>query len=524
MIVLAAAVSCSAGTPDERESEEASQRSRAATPQASSNHPEIPAVPLEELIRRLSIDEERGTAARYLREMGDKRAISPLEEAFRKGTSREDKVTIASALIKLGSKDETYWNYVSGVVKEIVESDQPFPVALDPNVKSTGLSQEFIDWCRRHGVDPQKQARESYYEWPGYLMELAPTGDPRALELLRKGLSSKNYMVVFAAGSELAKVQDTESIEPIIQTCGRLPAPWAASCAELLLSFDDPRALAAAETLPKGKAFPWIRRNQAENRLKGKPLEELIRRLASEAERGPAATYLRGAGDKRAIHPLEEAFPKETSKLGKVSIASALIKLGSQDETYWEYLSKIATEVVESDQPFPGEVGLYEHNPSHLSAEFLDWCRQHGVDPQRQGWESSWEHPSYLKELALSGDPRAAPILRKGLSSRNPMVVSNSAKGLARLQDLGSIEAIIPTFRKFERRQSGVLTGSPAIRWSGVGGRVHVEQSQELLLQGGELDRKRDGFASPFELVPGDIGEHLEKPGRGGGFSRPPLG
>ena len=52
---------------------------------------------------------------------------------------------------------------------------------------------------------------------------------------------------------------------------------------------------------------------------------------------------------------------------------------------------------------------------------------------------------------------------------------------------------------------SELLIGGP----SDVGRRVDVEESEELVLESGQCDRKRYRLFSSFEFVPADIAEHL---------------
>jgi len=61
-------------------------------------------------------------------------------------------------------------------------------------------------------------------------------------------------------------------------------------------------------------------------------------------------------------------------------------------------------------------------------------------------------------------------------------------------------EVILRIFLLYDHRPSSVR------RW------VHPQKAQELLLQGRKLDRERYRFSRPFDLVPGNIAEHLQQP------------
>ena len=59
----------------------------------------------------------------------------------------------------------------------------------------------------------------------------------------------------------------------------------------------------------------------------------------------------------QAVPALKQQFELSRSSARKAQIASALVRLGEKDETYWNYLTEQATEAVQSDLP-PDHVRL----------------------------------------------------------------------------------------------------------------------------------------------------------------------
>jgi hypothetical protein len=202
-------------------------------------------------------------------------AIPVLEEQFVRVQDPIDKAKIAQVLIKLGDKDNTYWDYMVKLVTPALESDAPDFMSYDSQGKSSpGPSPAFIAWAKAHNVPPNgpdgTAAEDSIYTFPGTVGLLAYTGDPRAIPLLRRALLSPNHMIETMAALGLAEVQDKDSIPLIIEACKRAPAEAAAGMAQSLVYFDDARAQSAVDTyVPKdaakifrdakaqGKKTPW---------------------------------------------------------------------------------------------------------------------------------------------------------------------------------------------------------------------------------------------------------------------------
>lgn len=222
-------------------------------------------------------------------------AIPILKEKFARSQNTLDKAKIAEVLVKLGDRDDTYWNFLVGLVTAVVESDAPDVGGFDAQGKSTGLSSKFIAWAVAHKLAPNEAAENAIYILPGEVGLLGLTGDHRAIPLLRRGLQSPNYFIRVDAANGLAQLGDESSIPLIISACKDAPSEPASVIAEALVYFDDPRAQSAVDTyVPKNFA-----RSLRDDRAKGKhgPFESLM-----PLERFPASTSCPGAVG-RCRHP-----------------------------------------------------------------------------------------------------------------------------------------------------------------------------------------------------------------------------
>jgi HEAT repeat protein len=186
---------------------------------------------------------------RLLAEAGATQAIPALKQEFAATKDTLLKLAIASALVRLGDKDQPYWDFLAEEARTAVENDAPPVFQLDSHgkVDQRGPSPEFIAWAKAHNLDPPAAAQAQTLELPGNFLYLAETGDPRGRELLRRGLKSSNFTIQSIATRGLAKLHDEDSIPLIVEVCGKMTGERASYIARALLFFDDPRAEAAAE-------------------------------------------------------------------------------------------------------------------------------------------------------------------------------------------------------------------------------------------------------------------------------------
>ncbi len=174
------------------------------------------------------------------------------------------------------------------------------------------------------------------------------------------------------------------------------------------------------------------------------PVAEAVKKVKQGDFAGRDVDRIVRAGAVEAIPVLKEQFAKERDTPTKDILASALVTLGDKEEVYWDFLVEQATEAIEKDVPFPREF-----NPGgkmltdHFSPFFLQWAKDHGLSPGEAGQIVGYELPGKLMLLARAGDPRGVYLLRRALSSRNYTLAVIASKGLAKLQDKGSIPMII---------------------------------------------------------------------------------
>jgi HEAT repeat protein len=190
-----------------------------------------------------------------VKEAGPAQAVPILQELFASSQDVETKDRIASALYKLGDKNDIYWGYMVRQATLAAERDAPFPHSYDAGGKmEDGYPSDFIAWANAHNTSPQSSEKAT---WDGYgrILLLAMTEDPRAIPVLRQALHSPDQVIESGAAKGLAELQDKDSIPLIIEACRTAPADGAALIADSLVYFDDPRAQSAADAyLPKEKA------------------------------------------------------------------------------------------------------------------------------------------------------------------------------------------------------------------------------------------------------------------------------
>ena len=192
-------------------------------------------------------------------------AVPMLEEKFVRTKNHLDKAHIASALVRLGDRNEIYWDYLVKLAGWVI--DAPGLYSYDSQGKMVpGSGQQFIEWAKAHSLSPTEIG-----EWPQYWIAgpvglLGMTGDPRAVPVLRRGLLSPNHMVEIFAAKGLAEIGDEGSVPFMIEACKRAPPDAATAIAMSLVYFDDPKAQEAVDKyLPKQAA-----KLEREDRARGK--------------------------------------------------------------------------------------------------------------------------------------------------------------------------------------------------------------------------------------------------------------
>src|ERR1700739_135350 len=126
------------------------------------------------------------------------------------------------------------------------------------------------------------------------------------------------------------------------------------------------------------------------------------------------------AGAVEAIPSLKQQCVHADDSLLKAKTAAAIVRLGDKDDTYWDFLVKLATPALESDAPdFIGYDAEGKAVPGP-SPKFEAWMNAHHLSPSATLFEDSvYMLPGRLMLLGWSRDPRAVPLLRQALLSRN---------------------------------------------------------------------------------------------------------
>jgi len=190
--------------------------------------------------------------------------IPALEDQFVRETGALKKSIMAVGLVRLGDKDNGYWNYLESQAELAVDSDIPDAVFSESQGKwlDHQLSPELQAWAESHHVDANTAGIDSLYGFPGKLLLLGETGDPRGIPLLKRALQARDYAIVMAASKGLAQIQDKDSIPLIIAACRRAPEGYASEIATSLVYFDDPEAQSAVDKYvpkPYAQAYRELR-------------------------------------------------------------------------------------------------------------------------------------------------------------------------------------------------------------------------------------------------------------------------
>ena len=210
-------------------------------------------------------------------------------------------------------------------------------------------------------------------------------------------------------------------------------------CCVLLVS----SAYGQIDQAPPGRRIPEVDKAS---------VAKAVARVRSGDFLGIDLDLIRRAGAVEAIPALEAQFARTQELQDKANIASTLVRLGDKDTSYWDFLAKLATPVLESDAP---DFLSYDAQGKSLpgpSPEFIVWAKAHNVPPNgpagNAGENAVYWSPGKVAVLGSTGDARAIPLLRQALSSPNHMVEIVAAQALAEMQDKESIPTIIEACKR----------------------------------------------------------------------------
>jgi hypothetical protein len=158
-----------------------------------------------------------------------------------------------------------------------------------------------------------------------------------------------------------------------------------------------------------------------------------------------------------AIPVLKQQFPKVSDPIIKAKIAAAIVRLGDKDDTYWDFLVMQVNPMVESDAPDFMSYDAQGKAASEPSPDFVAWADARNLPHAGLLDESKYLQPAMVDILGWSRDPRAIPLLRQALLSRNYMIEIAGAMGLAEIGDKDSIPLIIDACRKAPAEPASVI-------------------------------------------------------------------
>jgi hypothetical protein len=192
-------------------------------------------------------------------------AIPDLEKLFARTSDGDPmmKDKIAEVLIRLGSKNDAYWNYLASNAMAVVTSDAPGPFVFDSQGNTTGQSPAFAAWAKTHNTSVEVAFGNAEYVWPSRIMAIGATGDKRAIPILQRALSSPNLIIQLMAARGLAEFQDRGSVPLISDAVKKAPKRAGAAIAESLAYFDDPQAQEIATKYVSDEKIKWIRQQKA---------------------------------------------------------------------------------------------------------------------------------------------------------------------------------------------------------------------------------------------------------------------
>jgi PBS lyase HEAT-like repeat len=186
---------------------------------------------------------------------GAVQAIPALEEQFKRATDVDTKVSIASGLVKLKDRDDTYWNFLLEQATIAVDSNIPDSNFSESEGKMMIRTPELQTWADTHNVSINTAYQYSRFDIPSKVLQLAMSGDARSIPLLQRALQARNYLIVVYAAKGLAQIQDKQSIPLIIAAARKAPTGHNWGVAEALVFFDDAQAQSAVDTyMPKDRA------------------------------------------------------------------------------------------------------------------------------------------------------------------------------------------------------------------------------------------------------------------------------
>jgi len=140
------------------------------------------------------------------------------------------------------------------------------------------------------------------------------------------------------------------------------------------------------------------------------------------------------------ISEIEKKFEEAPNSMYKSLYVSMLLRLGDEDDKYFEYLEDQAKQIIEDDRPYLlAKDANGKDIKGQISPEFEDWCSNKDIEINICISEWVYSIPAITTYLGLSGDERFFVYLEAALNSSSEIKVRAAANGLGLLGDKRAI-------------------------------------------------------------------------------------
>ena len=179
---------------------------------------------LDSLLEKLASGPLGNTLWQLQNQPADSGTIPALRAAFEKRTDKAEKQEIAVTLLRLGEKADRYFNFLASYASQAINDHTPLFQKYDQDGRGVRgeLSPVFEIWCATNHKDPMEVVGIQLYTYPQDVLALAKAGDPRALDLFRRGLESENPAIVALSVQGLGRLNETSALPAIAKAGDRL--------------------------------------------------------------------------------------------------------------------------------------------------------------------------------------------------------------------------------------------------------------------------------------------------------------
>ena len=182
---------------------------------------------------------------------GNPGAVANAKEIFALTSDPKIKLRGASVLLSIGKADQAQFDYLTAEAEKALNyaAEMPWPTQYDEKgeIVPNKPNPAFLKWCANRKLNAWETFESAYYEVPIPWNFLAQAREPRAHDLLMRGLRSRNIIIVALAAEGLARLQASDALDQVIIAAQRAPLETRSSIGRALLFFPDPKAQAAAE-------------------------------------------------------------------------------------------------------------------------------------------------------------------------------------------------------------------------------------------------------------------------------------